>query len=120
MNAWLKSARYAVSGLTYVLRNERNARIHLVFAIVVLLAGLAFRLSALELTAVLFAVIIVFLAEIFNSAFEKTLNIVSPGHHPTVKLVKDMTAGAVLFAATGAVVVGVVVFLPHILSLVFG
>jgi diacylglycerol kinase len=100
-----------------VLRNERNARIHLVFAILVLLAGLVFQVTPLELSAVVFAVIIVFLAEIFNSAFEKTLDIVSPGHHPTVKLVKDMTAGAVLFAAVGAVIIGVVVFLPHITKL---
>ena len=112
-----KSFGYARVGLRYILRNERNARIHVVVALVAILAGLILNLTASELAAVVFAILVVFLAEILNTAIEKTLDLVQPDHHPQVKLIKDMMAGAVLVAAAGAVVIGVIVFVPHIWSL---
>ncbi len=117
MAGLVASFKHAINGLRYVVRHERNARIHLVFAILVLVAGAIVKLSSLALAAVLFAIILVFLAEIINTAFEKTLDIVEPNHHPTVKLIKDMAAGAVLVTAVAAIIIGVVVFTPYVVAL---
>lgn len=114
MAGLVKSFRYAIEGIGYVLRYERNARIHLLFALLVFVLGLALRVSAQGLAAIFFAVVIVFLAEIFNTAIEKTLDLIETNHHPQIKIVKDMAAGAVLVAAGAAVAIGVVVFTPYL------
>jgi len=109
-----QSFAFAWTGVRHILANERNARIHVAVALLAIVAGIVLQLSAEELSAVVFAIMAVFLAEIFNSAIEKTLDIVEPGHHEQVKLVKDMAAGAVLVAAVGAVLIGLIVFGPHL------
>jgi len=104
-------------GVGYVLRRERNARLHLAAAVVALGLGLAAGVSDVGLAALFFAVILVFLAELFNTAIERTLDIVDASHNPQVAMVKDMAAGGVLVAAAAAVVIGVVVFWPRLESL---
>ena len=108
---------HAWHGIRYVLRSEPNARIHLLFAITVLVMSLVLRLRHEDMAAVTFAVVMVFLAEIINTAFEKTLDIIEPNHHPQVKLIKDMAAGAVLVTAGAAVIIGVVIFTPYLVAL---
>jgi len=88
-----------------------------VVAVLVVSAALILQLPATEVAAVLFAILVVFLAEIFNTAIEKTLDLVQPDHHEQVRLVKDMAAGAVLVAAAGAVAIGIIVFGPHLWGL---
>jgi len=117
VNGLLKSISYALIGLKYVIQHERNARLHLLSAFVALVLGLELRVSHAELAAIFFAIVIVFLAEIINTAFEKTLDIVSPGHHPQVKIIKDMAAGAVLVAVIGAGIIGVMIYTPYIVRL---
>lgn len=103
----------AFRGLVWVFRYERNARIHLVAAVAVLAVGLWLRLSAWEVVAVVMAVLVVFLGEIFNTAIEKILDMIEPHHNPKVGRIKDMAAGAVLVAAVAAVVIGGLIFWPH-------
>jgi diacylglycerol kinase len=116
---FIKSVRYALVGLWYILKSERNARIHLMVAALVFTAGLAMGLSNAELAAIFFAIIIVFLAEIINTAFEKTLDIIDGDIRPEIKLIKDMAAGAVLVASIGAVIIGVAIFRPYVLELLW-
>src|SRR5664279_1378217 len=70
------SLMHAVHGLLHILEHERNARIHLFVALLAFLAGVALKVSDVELAAVFFAAIIVFLAEIFNTAIERTLDMI--------------------------------------------
>lgn len=100
-------------------RHERNARVHLAMAMLAFLLGLMLKVSAAELAAVFFAVIIVFLAEVFNTAIERTLDLIDGRENPRIKLIKDMSAGAVLIAAVAALVVGVAIFTPYILELIW-
>jgi diacylglycerol kinase len=111
-----QSFLHAWHGLRHIFLHERNARIHLMFALAAFLTGVWLRVSAVQLAAVFFAVIIVFLAEIFNTAIERTLDIVDMNENPRVKLIKDMAAGAVLVAAVAAVMVGVAIFAPYMLG----
>ena len=112
-----RSVGHATRGLMYVLKHEANARIHLLFAIGVMVIGLVLQVATTGLAALMFAIILVFLAEIINTAFEKTLDLVEPNHHPQVKLVKDMAAGAVLVTAVAAVSIGAVIFTPYLVKL---
>jgi diacylglycerol kinase len=115
----VKSFRDALAGIGAVLKSERNARIHLVASLLALLAGLALGISNAEMAAIFFAILLVFLAEMVNTAIEKTLDVIDSRTNPKIKLIKDMTAGAVLIAACGALIIGVAIFWPYILGLVW-
>jgi diacylglycerol kinase (ATP) len=79
----------------------------------VIMAGLVWRLSTLEWCAVVVASVTVWVAEGLNTALELLADAVSPAFHPLIGQAKDVAAGAVLLAATGALVIGVLVFGPH-------
>ncbi|HEX3082547.1 MAG TPA: diacylglycerol kinase family protein [Candidatus Saccharimonadia bacterium] len=117
-NFW-NSFLHAVHGVRHVIKHERNARIHLGFAVAAFLLGLLVKLSDVELAAVFFAVILVFLAEMFNTAIERSLDLIDIHENARIKTIKDMAAGAVLVAATAAVVIGVPIFVPHILEYIW-
>jgi len=106
----------AFIGVVFVIRVERNARIHLVFAVGALLLGVILGISNAELAAIVFAIILVFTTEVFNTALEKTLDLIEPGHNEQVRIVKDIAAGAVLVTAVGAIAIGLAVFLPHLIN----
>ncbi|MDB5178094.1 MAG: Phosphoesterase, PA-phosphatase related:Prokaryotic diacylglycerol kinase [Patescibacteria group bacterium] len=110
---------HAVHGVLHVFKHERNARIHLLFAVLAFVLGVFLRVSDVELAAVFFAVILVFLAEIFNTAVERTLDLIDVKENPRIKLIKDMSAGAVLVAATAAVIMGIAIFMPFIVRLLW-
>jgi diacylglycerol kinase len=112
-----QSLKFAWKGLSHIVRHERNARIHLLFAVLAFVMGVFLRVSDVQLAAIFFAVIIVFLAEIFNTAIEKTLDLIDTEHNPHIMMIKDMAAGAVLVAAVAAVLMGVVIFGPYLARL---
>src|SRR4029079_4802465 len=116
---FIRSLKAAINGIAEVLRGERNAKIHLAVAIVVILAGAILRISSSEWAAVFFAMLLVFLAEIVNTAIEKMLDLIDGKENPQVGLIKDITAGAVLIAAAGALIVGVSVFWPYVLGVIW-
>ena len=90
--------------------------IHLGIAGGVLAAGIFFRLSRLEWLAVISAILLVLCGELLNTAIEKVVDLASPQYHSLAGQAKDIAAGAVFLAAIGAVCVGGLVFLPHILT----
>lgn len=113
----LKSFTYAFHGLRVLLREEHNSRIHLLATLCVIVAGVVLHISALEWVAVVFAVGIVFSAEIFNSAIEDLSDVVCPERDERIKKVKDLSAAAVLVSAFTALIVGLVIFIPKIVTL---
>lgn len=110
---------HAVHGIRHVFVHERNARVHLAFAILAFVLGIILNVTHAELAAVFFAVILVFLAEIFNTAIERTLDLIDGEENPRIKLIKDMVAGAVLVAAVAAVMIGVAIFTPYIVEMIW-
>ena len=113
----LKSFTYAFHGLRVLLREEHNSRIHLFATLCVIVAGVVLHISALEWVAVAVAVGIVFSAEIFNSAIEDLSDVVCPERDERIKKVKDLSAAAVLVSAFTALIVGLVIFIPKIMTL---
>jgi len=112
MRKRLSSFRYAFQGIADVFRAQPNARIHGTVALLVIAAGLYVRLSSMEWVAVVLCIAVVIALEALNTALEHLTNLVSPTHHPLAGKAKDAAAAAVLIAVFGAVIVGLLIFLP--------
>lgn len=106
--------RYAWKGITHLIRTQRNARIHLAIAAIVIIAGYLLDISTTEWLIVTVCTGMVFSAEIFNTAVEYLTDLVSPGYNKTAGTVKDLAAGAVLVAALAAAGAGLIIFAPKI------
>jgi diacylglycerol kinase len=118
--AWPKfiaSFVYAFSGLWYALRTQRNARVHVIIAILAIVMGIALHISTVEFAIVFVAITGVFMAELFNTVFELCVDLASPEYHPLAKVAKDMAAGGVLLSAMLSIVIGLLVFGPHLWAL---
>lgn len=108
----------AIRGISFLLKYEQNARIHAIVTILVGIAAYILEVSRLEAAILFMAVILVFAIEIINTAIEKVFDVCHPDSHNMIKGVKDAMAGAVLISAIIAIVVGLLIFLPHIKRLV--
>lgn len=111
----LSSFGYAGSGFLILVSTQLNARIHLILTAVVLGLGVVLRLESLEWALVVFAISLVWLAEALNTAIEALADVVTREHHPGIKSAKDVAAAGVLISAVGALVVGLLVFVPRLL-----
>ncbi|MBI3615575.1 MAG: diacylglycerol kinase family protein [Candidatus Omnitrophica bacterium] len=112
----IRSCTYAVHGILFAARSQRNFRIHLLAAVVVPAAAVALGFSRLELVLVILTVSLVILGELLNTGLEFLLNLLEARDHPTVRAVKDIAAGAVFMAVVGSVGIGVLLFGPRILA----
>ena len=113
----LKSFKYAFEGIADLIISEPNAKIHLLAAIVAVSMGFYFKITIYEWCFVVFAIAFVLSAEAFNTAIEYLTNLVSPEFHPLAKKTKDVAAGAVLLAALGSAIIGLIIFLPKLYKL---
>lgn len=101
-----RSFGHAYRGLVYVVRTQRNMRFHVVAAAAVLLLSLLLDVSKLELAVLVLVIVAVFITEMFNTAMEFAVDLVTREYHPLAKLAKDVCAGAVLVTSVGALAVG--------------
>ncbi len=106
----LKSFNYAVDGLIYILKSQRNMRIHFGVAAVVLFASLFFDLSRLEFLLLLFSISLVLITELVNTAIESTIDVITTTFDPLAKIAKDVAAASVLIASLNAVILGYFIF----------
>ena len=114
----LKSFSCAINGFKILVREEHNARIHLIAAILVIVLGFVFQINMFEWVCIVFSIGLVFAFELINSALENIADFVSDEKHILIKKAKDMAAGAVLSASITAFVIGIIIFLPKLLKLV--
>lgn len=110
-----KSFVFAFEGLASFFRHEHNAWIHGGATILVLIAAMIVQVSRLEMIAIVFAIGLVWISEMFNTAIEKMMDHISSQRHPDIKAIKDIAAGAVLIAACVACITGLIIFLPKLL-----
>ena len=113
----IRSFRYAIAGLIRMIRCQHNAWIHAAATVVSIALGVLFKLSAGEWCWIVLAIAIVWTAEALNTAFEFLADAASPNFHPIVKDAKDVAAGAVLITASAAIIIGAIVFWPHVAPL---
>ena len=114
-----QSFRLALEGLLFIVRTERNMKIHLIFAFMAIVASLALKINEIEWIFVVFAIALVLITEAANTAFELLLDFVhGDSYHPNVKLLKDIAAGGVFVAALNAFIIGLIIFLPRIIVII--
>lgn len=115
MNRFLKSFQYAFKGIWLAIAEQRNLKIHICVAIVVVSAGFYFGISKGEWLAIVLAIGLVMTTELINTSIEHIVNLVSPQHQPRAGKIKDIAAGAVLVAVITSVVIGLIIFGRHLL-----
>ena len=111
----LRSVGFAVQGLRVLLATQPNARIHALATVCVVAAGWYWQVSRADWLALVLAIAMVWVAEAINTGIEWAVDLASPEHHPLAGKAKDVAAAAVLLASLAAVVVGLLVFVPHLL-----
>ena len=116
INARLRSFRYAWEGITAFLQREHNAWLHFMATVAVITLASLVKLTKPELLALVFVIGLVWVTEMVNTCIERIMDHVAPHHHPDVKFIKDLAAGAVLVAALTAVVTAGIVFIPKLFA----
>lgn len=107
---FIEACNNAVNGIIYATTTQRNIRIQLVLAVIVMILCLFYGLNTTEFLCLLFAVFMVIFAELINTAIETVVDLFVDVYHPKAKIAKDVAAGAVVLAACNALVVGYFIF----------
>lgn len=110
----LRSFGYAWKGIRCCVGKEQNLSFHLIATVLVVIAGWQLGITRTEWAILLLCIGMVIAAELFNTAIEKLVDLVSPGRHPLAGQVKDIAAGAVLVCAATAAMVGLIIFVPYL------
>ncbi len=107
---FVESFNAAVEGFIYVLKNERNMRVHFLAALLFILLGIYLNFSIIELAMLSVTITFVLAAEMINTAIELTVDLIKSELHPIARVIKDVAAGGVLITAVNACIVGDMLF----------
>jgi diacylglycerol kinase len=118
MKKFIKSFSYAIRGLQYALVHEQNFKIEIFCAAAAIGCAFLFNISKTEWLVVIINIAAVLTAELFNTAIENLCNMIHKATHPSIKIIKDISAAAVVIMALCAFICGCIIFTPHIISLI--
>jgi diacylglycerol kinase (ATP) len=118
INKFLRSFYFAGRGIVSVIVAERNMRIHLLAAVIVITMGIYFNITTAEWCLALICIGMVMAAEAFNSAIEWLTDLSKPEQHPQAGKIKDAAAGAVLLVSISAAAVGAIIFSKYVYRLI--
>ncbi len=107
--------KFAAEGIAQAIKDNRNLKIHLLIAILVLIASFYFKITREEFLAVIIMIILVIAAEMINTSIEEMVDLITTEHRLQAKAAKDVAAGMVLIVAIGAFIVGTYIFLPYVI-----
>lgn len=114
--SFLKSVSHAIDGFLFVLQKERNIKVQLCIGFLVIIGGIFFHISLLEWTICLLFICFILVLELVNTAIEKLLDFVTKEYHEDIKHIKDISASFVLVMSVFAFVMGLMIFVPKIIS----
>lgn len=114
---FLNSFKYAFNGIIISFRTEKNMKIHILMMLLVVIAGIILKINVIEwiICIILFAIVIS--AELFNTAIETVVNMITMEKNEKAKIAKDVSAGAVLVTAIGSAIVGLIIFIPKVVNI---
>ena len=110
------SFRFAISGLSSLLKNEHNSRIHLVAAVISIGMGILLKISLTEWALLIIVIGIVFITELINTSLETIADIIDPQWNKMIMMAKDYSAAAVLVSAIVALVAGCLIMIPKLIK----
>ncbi len=118
MKKFLKSFSHALNGLQHALVQEQNFRIEIFCAFLTIGFAFVFNINKIEWFIVIINIAAVLAAELFNTAIENLCNMVHKTTHPIIKVVKDVSAAAVVITALCAFICGCIIFIPYFFNLI--
>ncbi|EKD87118.1 MAG: hypothetical protein ACD_37C00032G0002 [uncultured bacterium] len=107
---------FAISGIKTAIMLNRNFKIHLIFAVLVIISCFVLGLTNSEIAIIIMVISLVLGVEMINTAIEEVVDLVTKDYREEAKYAKDVSAGMVLIVAIGSFVVGLYIFLPHVLT----
>lgn len=110
----IDSFNYAIEGFIYVLKTQRNMRIHFLLGVLLFILALVVDFNKLELVCLGSIVTLVLFAEMINTTIEHAIDLISSDVHPLARIIKDISAGAVLLTAIAATISGYLLFSEHL------
>jgi len=110
------SFKNAIEGIKLAVRTQRNLRVHLVIGALIIFLSIILKINGVEFVLLFLTILIVLITELFNTAIEFTIDLISPEYNSIAKKAKDVSAAAVLIAALFALIIGLIVLAPKILS----
>lgn len=113
----IKSFGFAFRGLEHAYKYDQNLRIHFFIGTLVVLASILLRLNPFEMGILGVMILLVMVTEMINTAIERMVDLITKEHREDAKIAKDVAAGMVFLTAVGSVIVGILIFWPHILTL---
>lgn len=114
---FFQSLKNAINGIFFVIKNGKNIKIQLVFAILAIIAGIVFKLSNIEFLILVLTIFFVLVSEFMNTAIEDLCDLYTTEYNEKIKRIKDVGAGAVTLSAIASICVGTIMFLPKLLIL---
>ena len=114
---FFQSLKNAINGILSVVKSGRNIKIQLIFAIIVIIAGIVFKITNIEFLILILTIFLVLVSEFMNTAIENLCDLYTTEYNEKIKIIKDIGAGAVTLAAIASACVGLIMFLPKILIL---
>ena len=114
---FIEACNNAVNGIIYAATTQRNIRIQLVLAVIIMMLSLFYGLNTTEFLCLVFAVFMVIFAEMINTAIETVVDLFVDVYHPKAKIAKDVAAGAVLIFAISSAIIGLIIFIPKIIAI---
>lgn len=116
---WVVSFRFALAGVWWGLKYNQNLRFHFAAAIAVIILSIFFHINAFEMGVLGVMILVVIVSEMMNTVIEEMVDLIVQEHRQQAKIAKDVAAGMVLVSAAGSIIVGFLVFGPHIYKFFF-
>ena len=114
------SVKNCLDGISYVTKNEKNFKREIVLGIIALILSYILKIDKIEFIIVLTMICLVLTTEIINTAIERTVDLVTKEYHELARIAKDVSAGSVLVTSNFSLIIGIIIFIPKIITLLGG
>lgn len=114
------SVKNCLDGISYITKNEKNFKREIAFGIIALILSYILKIDKIEFIIVLTMICLVLTTEIINTAIERAVDLVTKEYHELARIAKDVSAGSVLVTSTFALIIGIIIFMPKIITLLGG
>ena len=114
------SVKNCLDGISYVTKSEKNFKREIALGIIALLLSYILKIDKIEFIIVLTMICLVLTTEIINTAIERAVDLVTKEYHELARIAKDVSAGSVLVTSIFALIIGIIIFMPKIITLLGG
>lgn len=114
------SVKNCLDGISYVTKNEKNFKREIALGIIALILSYILKIDKIEFIIVLTMICLVLTTEIINTAIERAVDLVTKEYHELARIAKDVSAGSVLVTSIFSLIIGIIIFIPKIITLLGG